>query len=44
MFRIRAAFYLLFFWAGFKDWEKKLKVTAGSNVHLNAELQKAPNP
>jgi len=27
--------------AGFKDWEKKLKVTGGSNVHLNAELEKA---
>jgi hypothetical protein len=27
--------------AGFKDWERKLKVSAGSNVHLNAELEKA---
>lgn len=26
---------------GFKDWERKLKVGAGSNVHLNAELEKA---
>jgi hypothetical protein len=27
--------------AGFKDWERKMKVTAGSSVHLNAELEKA---
>ena len=26
--------------AGFKDWERKLKVTAGSTVRLNAELEK----
>lgn len=25
---------------GFKDWERKLKVSSGSNVRLNAELQK----
>jgi hypothetical protein len=25
--------------SGFKDWERKLKVSAGSNVHLNAELE-----
>jgi hypothetical protein len=25
---------------GFKDWERKLKVSGGSSVHLNAELQK----
>ena len=25
---------------GFKEWERKLKVSAGSNVHLNAELEK----
>ncbi|MGC2611953.1 MAG: PEGA domain-containing protein, partial [Candidatus Sulfotelmatobacter sp.] len=30
--------------AGFKDWERKLKVTAGSSVHLNAELEKTANP
>ncbi len=24
---------------GFKDWERKLKVTAGSDVHLNAALE-----
>jgi PEGA domain-containing protein len=29
---------------GFKDWERKLKVTGGSSVHLNAELEKAANP
>ena len=29
---------------GFKDWERKLKVNGGSNVHLNAELEKAANP
>ncbi len=27
--------------AGFKDWERKVKVSAGSNVHLKAELEKA---
>jgi hypothetical protein len=27
--------------AGFKDWERKMKVTAGSSVHLNAELEKS---
>lgn len=26
---------------GFKDWERTLKVSGGSSVHLNAELQKA---
>jgi hypothetical protein len=29
---------------GFKDWERKLKVNGGSNVHLKAELEKAANP
>jgi hypothetical protein len=29
---------------GFKDWERKLKVTGGSSVHLNAELEKVSNP
>jgi PEGA domain len=29
---------------GFKDWERKLKVTAGSSVHLSADLEKAENP
>jgi hypothetical protein len=27
--------------AGFKDWERKMRVGAGSSVHLNAELEKA---
>jgi hypothetical protein len=26
--------------AGFKDWERKMKVTSGSNVHLSAQLEK----
>jgi hypothetical protein len=26
---------------GFKDWDRTLKVSTGSNVHLNAELEKA---
>jgi PEGA domain-containing protein len=30
--------------AGFKGWARKLKVSAGSNIHLNAELEKAPTP
>jgi hypothetical protein len=30
--------------AGFKDWERKLKSSAGSSVHLGAELQKTDNP
>ncbi len=29
---------------GFKDWERKLKSSAGSSVHLGAELEKADNP
>ena len=27
---------------GFQDWERKMKVSAGSNVHLKAELEKIP--
>lgn len=30
--------------SGFKDWERKLKVTAGSSVHLSAELEKLTTP
>ena len=30
--------------SGFKTWERKMKVTAGSNIHLNAELEKMANP
>lgn len=29
---------------GFKDWERKLRVSGGSSVHLNAELDKSANP
>jgi hypothetical protein len=29
---------------GFKDWGRKLKLSSGSSVHLNAELEKATNP
>jgi hypothetical protein len=29
--------------AGYKDWERKLKVSAGSSVHINAELEKLAN-
>jgi len=27
---------------GFKDWQRKLKVNGGSNIHLSADLEKAP--
>jgi hypothetical protein len=27
--------------AGFKDWERKMKISGGSSIHLNAELEKA---
>jgi hypothetical protein len=30
--------------AGFKDWERKLKSSAGSSVHIGAELEKADTP
>jgi hypothetical protein len=30
--------------SGFKDWERKLKASAGSSVHISAELEKADNP
>jgi hypothetical protein len=30
--------------SGFKDWERKLKVNAGSTIHLNAELEKVVAP
>jgi len=26
--------------AGYKDWERKIKVTAGSSIHLNSEMEK----
>jgi hypothetical protein len=27
---------------GFKDWERKMKVSGGSSVHLNAQLEQVP--
>lgn len=30
--------------AGFNNWERKMKVVAGSNIHLLAELEKATTP
>jgi hypothetical protein len=30
--------------AGFKNWERKMKTSAGSNVHVGAELEKADSP
>ena len=30
--------------AGFKDWQRKLKLTSGSSVHLDAELEKPDVP
>lgn len=29
---------------GFKEWQRTLKVSGGSNVHLSAELEKAASP
>jgi len=29
---------------GFKNWERKLKASAGSSVRVGAELEKADNP
>jgi len=30
--------------SGFQNWERKLKASAGSSVHIGAELEKADNP
>jgi hypothetical protein len=30
--------------SGFKDWQRKLKSSAGSSVHISAELEKADTP
>jgi activator of HSP90 ATPase len=30
--------------SGFKDWERKMKVSGGSSVHLNAQLEKLSTP
>jgi len=29
--------------AGFKDWQRKMKISAGSDVHLSADLEKVAN-
>jgi hypothetical protein len=29
--------------SGYKDWQRKMKVVAGSSIHLNAEMEKAAN-
>jgi hypothetical protein len=29
---------------GFTTWERKMKINGGSNIHLNAELEKTANP
>jgi hypothetical protein len=26
--------------SGFKDWERKMKISSGSSIHLSAELEK----
>jgi hypothetical protein len=30
--------------SGYKNWERKMKVVAGSSIHLNAEMEKSTNP
>jgi hypothetical protein len=30
--------------SGYKSWERKMKVVAGSSIHLNAEMEKPTNP
>ena len=30
--------------SGYKSWERKMKVLAGSSIHLNAEMEKSTNP
>jgi len=30
--------------SGYKNWERKMKVVAGSSIHLNAEMEKSANP
>ena len=30
--------------SGYKSWERKMKLVAGSGIHLNAELEKVTNP
>ena len=30
--------------SSYKNWERKMKVVAGSSIHLNAEMEKSTNP
>ena len=30
--------------SSYKSWERKMKVVAGSSIHLNAEMEKSANP
>jgi hypothetical protein len=30
--------------SGYKNWERKMKVVAGSSIHLNAEMKKSATP
>jgi hypothetical protein len=30
--------------SGYRAWERKMKIVAGSSIHLNAEMEKAINP
>lgn len=30
--------------SGYRNWERKLNVAAGSSIHLSADLEKQPNP
>lgn len=30
--------------SGYKDWQRKIRVVAGSNIRLNAEMEKTTNP
>jgi len=30
--------------SGYKTWERKIKVAAGSSIHLNAEMEKSTSP
>ncbi|HSS98002.1 MAG TPA: PEGA domain-containing protein, partial [Terriglobales bacterium] len=30
--------------SGYQQWERKMKLVAGSNIHLNAEMEKVSNP
>ena len=30
--------------SGYKDWERRMRLIAGSNIHLNAEMEKTTSP